>query len=117
MSTRPRRNDATKEPTMNAVIVRYELDPDRLDEHLELIRQVFDHLRATTPDGVHYGVMRSVDGTSFTHIGVYEDDDARGVAGGSAAFQAFVAEIADRCKVPPVAIEQTVVEGFAIFAN
>lgn len=102
---------------MNAVIVRYELDRDRLDEHLRLIGDVFDHLRATTPDGVHYGVMRSADGTSFTHIGVYKDDDARGVAGGSAPFQAFVAEIADRCKIPPTAIEQTVVEGYAIFGS
>ena len=102
---------------MNAVIVRYELDPDRLDEHLALISDVFDHLRSTTPDGVHYGVMRSADGTAFTHIGVYESDDARAVAGGSEPFQAFVAEIGDRCTVPPQAVEQTVVEGYGIFGR
>ena len=102
---------------MNAVIVRYELDPDRLDEHVGLIEKVFEHLRSTAPDGVHYGVMRSADGTAFTHIGVYADDDARGVAGGSEAFQAFVAEIGDRCLVPPAAVEQVVVEGFDIFGR
>ena len=102
---------------MNSVIVRYELKPDRLDEHLRLISDVFEHLRATTPDGVHYGVMRSADGTSFTHIGVYESDDARAVAGGSAQFQAFVADIAERCDVPPHAVEQVVVEGYGIFGS
>ena len=102
---------------MNAVIVRYELKEDRLDEHLGLIGDVFDHLRATTPDGVHYGVMRSADGTSFTHIGIYDSDDARAVAGGSDAFQAFVADIASRCDVPPNAVEQVVVEGYGIFRD
>ena len=102
---------------MSAVIVRYELDPERLEEHVALITDVFDHLRATAPEGVHYGVLRSADGNSFTHIGVYADDDARALAGGSAQFQAFVAEIADRCKVPPEAIEQTVVEGYGIFGH
>ena len=102
---------------MNAVIVRYELKPDRLDEHLGLIGEVFDHLRSTTPDGVHYGVMRSADGTAFTHIGIYADDDARAIAGGSDAFQAFVKDIADRCDVPPDAVEQVVVEGYGIFGS
>jgi quinol monooxygenase YgiN len=102
---------------MNAVIVRYELDPDRLDEHLALISDVFDHLRTTSPPGIHYGVTRSVDDTTFTHIGIYEDDDARAVASGSDAFQAFVAEIAERCNVPPHAVEQTVVEGYEVFGR
>ncbi len=102
---------------MNAVIVRYELKSDRLDEHLGLIGDVFDHLRATAPPGVHYGVLRSADGTAFTHVGIYDDDEARAVAGGSDAFQAFVADIADRCEVPPHAVEQHVVEGFGIFGR
>ena len=85
----------------SAVIVRYELDPERLDEHLALIENVFAHLDATKPEGVHYGVMRSEDGTSFTHIGIYDSDEAREAASGNEAFQAFVAEIGDRCIVPP----------------
>lgn len=100
---------------MNAVIVRYELDPDRLDEHLGLINDVFENLRASAPAGVHYGVMKSADGTSFTHIGIYESEEAQQAASGNAAFQAFVAEIADRCHVPPSAVEQTVVEGYGIW--
>jgi hypothetical protein len=62
-------------------------------------------------------VMRSADGTSFTHIGIYETDAAREKAGSSAAFQAFVADIGERCVVPPSPVEQTVVEGYGIFTG
>ena len=99
----------------NAVIVRYELDPDRLDEHVRLIESVFAHLEATKPDGVHYGVMRSDDGTSFTHIGIYDSDEAREASSGNEAFQAFVAEIGDRCIVPPDGVPQTIIADHRIF--
>lgn len=99
----------------NAVIVRYELDPDRLEEHLGLIESVFAHLEASKPDGVHYGVMRSDDGTSFTHIGIYDSEEAREAASGNDAFQAFVAEIGERCIVPPDAVGQIVIAGHGIF--
>jgi len=101
----------------SAVIVRYELDPERLEEHLALIENVFAHLDATKPEGVHYGVMRSEDGTSFTHIGIYDSDEARDAASGNEAFQAFVAEIGDRCIVPPDGVAQTVIAEHGIFSG
>lgn len=100
---------------MHAVIVRYELDPDRLDEHLALIGDVFDHLRSATPAGVHYGVMKSADGTAFTHIGIYADDAAQQAASGNEAFQAFLSGIGDRCIDPPHAVEQVLIENYEIF--
>ncbi len=100
---------------MDTVIVRYELDPAHLDEHLALINDVFEHLRATTPSGVHYGVLRSVDGMSFTHIGLYDTPEARTIATGSDAFTAFGADVAHRCVVAPNAVAQTVIEGYDIF--
>lgn len=99
----------------SAVIVRYELDPDRLEEHLGLIQAVFDHLEATKPVGVHYGVMKSEDGTGFTHIGIYETDEARQAASENEAFQAFVAEIGVRCIVPPEGVPQQVIAHHGIF--
>ena len=101
----------------SAVIVRYELDPDRLEEHVGLIENVFAHLEATKPDGVHYGVMRSHDGTSFTHIGIYDSEEAQKAASGNEAFQAFGAEIGDRCIVPPDAVSQTIIADHEIFAG
>ena len=101
----------------SSVIVRYELDPDRLEEHVRLIENVFAHLESTKPDGVHYGVMRSEDGTSFTHIGIYESEEAQQAASGNEAFQAFVAEIGERCIVPPEGVSQTIIANHGIFGG
>jgi quinol monooxygenase YgiN len=100
---------------MNAVIVRYELDPSRLEEHVKLIDAVFAHLRDARPEGVHYGVMRSTEGTHFTHIGIYDSERAQAAASQNDAFQAFVADIGERCIVPPHAVTQEIVESYGIF--
>ena len=102
---------------MDAVIVRYELDPNRLDEHRKLIDAVFAHLRDERPEGVHYGVLKSADGTQFTHIGIYESDQARMAASENDAFRAFVADIGARCIVPPNAVSQEVIQQYRIFGT
>ena len=99
----------------STVIVRYELKPDRLDEHVGLIEAVFAHLNATAPDGVHYAALREADGLAFTHVGHYESDEARSLAGENDAFAAFTSEIADRCAVPPAAAPQTIVGSYGAF--
>ncbi len=102
---------------MSSVIVRYELKPERLEEHLGLIKGVFEHLRATAPEGVHYGVMKSADGTHFTHVATYDSDEARSAASDNAAFKAFSADIGERCITPPGPVPQEVIEGFGIFGK
>lgn len=37
---------------MSSTIVRYQLDPTRLDEHLALIDDVFAHLTDVAPHGI-----------------------------------------------------------------
>jgi hypothetical protein len=99
----------------STVIVRYELDPERLDEHVGLIEAVFVHLNATAPHGVHYAALREADGYAFTHVGHYESDKARAAASENDPFTAFAAEIADRCVVPPAAAPQEIIGSFGAF--
>jgi hypothetical protein len=99
----------------SSVIVRYELKPECLDEHVGLIEAVFAHLNEAAPDGVHYAAFRETDGFTFTHVGHYETDDARSAASENDAFARFTAEIADRCVVPPAAAPQEVVGGYGAF--
>lgn len=99
-----------------SVIVRYELKPERLDEHVGLIETVFTHLNDTAPDGVHYAAFREADGYTFTHVGHYQTDEARAAAGENDAFARFTAEIADRCVVPPAAAAQQVIGSYGAFA-
>jgi hypothetical protein len=98
----------------STVIVRYELKPDRLDEHVGLIEAVFAHLNATAPAGVHYAAFKEANGFGFTHVGHYESDEARSLAGENDAFADFTREIADRCAVPPNAAPQTMIGNYGV---
>jgi hypothetical protein len=95
------------------VVVRYQTKPDRAEENQALIEKVFEDLEQRQPDGFTYKVFRLDDGVSFVHVVVEHDDvaDPDSLAD-VPAFQAFTADIADRCEVPPVASKATVVGGY-----
>jgi hypothetical protein len=88
---------------MKTIVVRYQTKPERADENQRLIEAVFAELDERKPKGFTYKVFRLDDGVTFVHLvvehDVVEPDSLQDVS----AFQAFVAGIADRCDVPPVA--------------
>lgn len=100
---------------MKRVIVRYKVKPGRGDENQTLIENVFEELRAGSPEGLRYASFRSADGLSFTHIASIETDDGSNPLGATAAFKAFQAEIKDRCDEPPEATEVEVVGAYRVF--
>ena len=96
-----------------AVVVRYQAKPDRADENQKLIEAVFAELDAHQPTGFTYKVFRLEDGVSFIHVVIEHDDVEKPDSLQEVpAFQAFVADIADRCDVPPVAMGATIVGGY-----
>jgi hypothetical protein len=98
---------------MSSVVVRYQAKPDRADENQKLIEAVFADLEARQPEGFTYKVFRLEDGVSFVHVVIEHDDvENRDSLQDVPAFQAFVAEIGDRCDVPPLAMGATVVGGY-----
>ncbi|MEY2580411.1 MAG: hypothetical protein QOE09_260 [Ilumatobacteraceae bacterium] len=98
---------------MKATVVRYQAKPDRSDENQRLIEAVFAQLEERNVEGFTYKVFRLEDGVSFVHVVVEHDDlDKRDSLQDVPAFQAFVANIADRCDVPPLAMGATVVGGY-----
>lgn len=94
---------------MKATVVRYQAKSERADENQTLIEAVFADLEEREPDGFTYKVFRLEDGVSFIHVVIEHDvadpDSLQSVP----AFQAFVADIGDRCDVAPVAMGATVV--------
>jgi len=93
-----------------AVVVRYQAKPERADENQKLIEAVFADLEARDAKGFTYKVFRLEDRVSFIHVvieheGVENRDSLQDVP----AFQAFTAEIADRCDVPPLAMGAEIV--------
>jgi hypothetical protein len=97
---------------MNTTLVRYQVKPERAHENQRLIEAVFAELEATEADGFTYKVFRLEDGVSFVHVVIEHDVEAPDSLQAMPAFQAFVADIAERCDVPPVAAGATIVGGY-----
>src|SRR3954453_4963689 len=97
---------------MKATVVRYQAKPDRADENQKLIEAVFADLDSRQPEGFTYKVFRLDDNVSFVHVVVEHDVAEPESLQAVPAFQAFVADIADRCDVAPVAMGATVVGGY-----
>lgn len=76
-----------------------------------MIEAVFAELNEREPEGFTYKVFRLADGVSFIHVAIEQDVDNPDSLQVVPAFQAFVANIADRCDVPPVAQSATIVGG------
>ena len=97
---------------MATTVVRYQSKPERAEENQRLIEAVFADLDERKPHGFTYKVFRLDDGVSFIHVvtehDVAEPDSLQDVP----AFQQFLAGIADRCEVAPVAMGATVVGGY-----
>ena len=97
---------------MKATVVRYQTRPERADENQRLVEAVFADLEEREPVGFTYKVFRLEDGVSFVHVVVEHDVDDPDSLQSVPAFQAFTADIAERCEIPPVAMGATVVGGY-----
>jgi hypothetical protein len=97
---------------MKTIVVRYQTKPQRADENQQLIEAVFADLEERQPEGFTYKVFRLEDGVSFIHMVIEHDVEDPDSLQAVPAFQAFVADIAERCDVPPVATGATIVGGY-----
>jgi hypothetical protein len=97
---------------MKTNVVRYQTKPEQADENQQLIEAVFAELHEREPEGFTYKVFRLVDGVSFIHVFIEHDIADPESLQDMPAFQAFVADIADRCDIPPTAKAATIVGGY-----
>jgi hypothetical protein len=97
---------------MTTTVLHYQAKPERAEENQQLIEAVFAELDKGELDGFTYKVFRLEDSVSFIHVWIEHDiadpDSLQAVP----AFQAFMADLAGRCEVPPEATEATVVGGY-----
>jgi hypothetical protein len=107
--------DATRreeEQKVKTTVVRYQAKPERADENQRLIEQVFVELEERQSEGFTYKVFRLEDGVSFIHVVIEHETDESDSLQEVPAFKTFVAGIAERCDVPPVAMGATIVGGY-----
>ena len=88
---------------MQGTLVRYKTTPEGADENQQLIEKVFAELRATSPEGIRYVVLRLADG-SFVHF-----KEGPGSLQELGAFRTFQKGVKARCIEPPQVGEATVV--------
>jgi len=101
---------------MRTAVVRYQVKPDRLAEHEQLARAVYDELGAVAPPGFRYATLRLDDGVSFVHIAQTEGDGPPPLLQLD-AFRAFTAEIADRYDLPPDNRQAQVMGSYRLLAT
>jgi hypothetical protein len=92
-----------------AVVVRYRVKPDALEQNLQLVRAVYDELAERQPEGLRYSTYR-VDERTFVHVALIEgaDNPLEQVR----AFRAFTSGINERCDEPPSAAGGEVVGSY-----
>jgi hypothetical protein len=94
---------------MSATVVRYQMKPELANDNQELIESVFADLEARQPIGLTYSAYRLEDGVNFIHLMIEHDALSPDLLQTIPAFKAFVANVADRCDVPPTGQAATVI--------
>jgi L-rhamnose mutarotase len=100
---------------MKRVMVRYKVKADKAEENKQLIRAVFEELKAKQPAGIRYATFVFPDAVSFVHIAFIETTDGSNPLTMTNAFKAFQQNIKDRCEEPPVAMDLNEVGSFNFF--
>jgi hypothetical protein len=109
----PEPGRSREEQLMGTTVTQYQVKPERAEENQRLIEAVFAELDRSEPEGFTVKVFRLEDGVSFVHVVIEHDDvDHPDSLQAMLVFQAFVANIGDRCDVPPAISGATVVGGF-----
>src|SRR4029079_928019 len=93
--------------SMRRVMVRYTVKPDRADENERLVREVYEELHRTGPEGIRYATFRLRHGVTLLHVASVETDDGTNPLADVAAFGRFQAAVGERCEVAPVVTELT----------
>ena len=96
-------------------MIRYKVKADRAEENQHFVENVFEELRRSSPPGLHYATFKLKDGVSFVHIVSIETPE--NPLGQLPAFQAFQADIKDRCEEQPVAVELEEVGSYQFFSH
>lgn len=96
---------------MTRTMVRYKVWPDQAALNEELIRAVFEELRALEPPTFSYKVLVLDDGVSFVHI--VEHESGTNPLPEMPAFKRYTETVRERCQDQPVVTEMREVGSIA----
>ena len=96
---------------MKRTLVRYKIKPEQVHENARLIKQVFQELKAKSPDGARYVVLQ-LDDRTFVHFATVESTDGAHPITSLEAFRAFQSGIKERCMELPQSGDATIVGNY-----
>ena len=96
---------------MRRTLVRYKIKPEQVQENARLIKQVFQELKAKSPDGARYVVLQ-LDDDTFVHFASVESTNGAHPITSLEAFRAFQSCIKERCMELPQSGDATIVGNY-----
>ncbi|RFB65673.1 MULTISPECIES: hypothetical protein [unclassified Herbaspirillum] len=96
---------------MQKILISYSTRPERADENADLIRDVFDELRKTAPEGLRYMALRAANGQFFHFLQAPEGVEPFAQ---SEAFASFQWDIRTRLLAPAQRLDVTVVGSYGM---
>ena len=100
---------------MKRTLIRYKTKPEMAERNAELIADVFEELKAASPEGVRYLSLR-LDDDTFVHFVETESDSGSAIPA-LAAFKAFQSGIRERCIEPPQPGAVTIIGNYRMLAE
>jgi len=99
------------------MIIQYKVKPELAAENQQYIEKVFAGLHATRPEGIRYVSFKGEDGVTFVHMVSIETETGENPLTQSPEFQAFQAEIGERCAEQPVSMVIEEVGSYRVFGS
>src|SRR4029079_18957159 len=87
---------------MRRVMVRYTVRPDQAEANERLVREVYDELDRTRPDGLRYATFQLDAVVTFVRVASVETQDGHNPLSEVQAFQRFTETIGERSDERPV---------------
>ena len=94
---------------MKTIMVRYKTSATAAEANANLVRAVFDELRARAPGGLRYTSYRLDDGVTFVHIATHGSDNP---LTSLPAFKSFQAKLTERCVELPAFSELAILDSY-----
>jgi hypothetical protein len=99
---------------MRRMLIRYKTKPDLTAENQQLIEAVFQELKARSPEGLRYMVLKIGEG-DFVHF--VESEGTTSPLAGIEAFRAFQKGVLDRCLERPQTGEASIVGNYRMLSE
>jgi hypothetical protein len=82
---------------MHQVMIRYKVKPDQVTDNLELLREFYEELQSTQPEGLRHATFQFDDGVGFVQ---FHESQSHASLARLTTFQRFRSSLEQQCAEP-----------------